>query len=91
MASPRRWDFTLGDRADQALRNWRVTSQTELGAVAATPALVGGDPVVTLEVVRQTGSEHRYEFEVLRLAPKGGTRQRFAIAPDSRAVWGDTR
>jgi hypothetical protein len=69
---------------------WRITSQTELGALAATPALVGGDPVVTLEVARQTSTSHLYEFEVLRLAPTGGTRQRFAVAPDTRAVWGDT-
>jgi hypothetical protein len=90
MASPRRWDLTLGQGSDRPLRGWRVTSQTDLGALAATPALVGGDPVVTLEIAKQTAAKHLYEFEVLRLAPQGGTRQRFALAPDTRAVWGDT-
>jgi hypothetical protein len=83
------WRFTLEDQAGQALRGWRVTSQTGLGALGATPALVGGDPVVVLDVSRQTKSTFLYEYEVLRLARAGGTSLRFAITPASRAVWGD--
>jgi hypothetical protein len=83
------WRFTLEDQAGQALRGWRVTSQTGLGTLGATPALVGGDPVVVLDVSKQTKSTFLYEYEVLRLARAGGTSLRFAITPASRAVWGD--
>ena len=68
---------------------WRVTSQTDLGALAGTPALVGGDPVVVLEVTQQTKARFLYEYEVLRLARAGGTSVRFAIAPEGRVVYGD--
>jgi len=52
----------------------------------ATAALVGGDPVVTLEVVPKTRAA-RYEFLVLRLAPNGETQARLALDP--RAAWGE--
>jgi hypothetical protein len=84
------WRFTLANRDNSPLRGWEVTSKTELGNLAVTPALVGGDPVVTLAVAEQTATRYLYEFEVLRLGAKGGTRQRFALNPDSRTVWGDT-
>jgi hypothetical protein len=84
------WRFTLADRDNSPLRGWEVSSKTELGNLAVTPALVGGDPVVTLAVARQTPTRYLYEFEVLRLGAKGGTRQRFSLDPDSRTVWGDT-
>jgi hypothetical protein len=82
--------FTLSDESGRVVRAWRVTSQDDLGAAAATPALVGGDPVVVVEVTRETKSEFLYEYEVLRLARSGGTSVRFAIAPEGRVVWGDT-
>jgi hypothetical protein len=83
------WRFALTNQAGRTLRGWRVTSQTDLGAVGATPALVGGDPVVVLEVTHQTKTKFLYEYEVLRLARAGGTSVRFAIAPESRVVYGD--
>jgi hypothetical protein len=81
---------TLSNQAGQPVRAWRITSHNELGGSTATPALVGGDPVVVFGVSQQTKAKFLYENLVLRLAPKGGTRQRFAIKADSRAVWGDT-
>jgi hypothetical protein len=42
---------------------------------------------VTLEVSQQTASRFLYEYLVLRLAPSGAIRQRFAL--DARAVWGE--
>jgi hypothetical protein len=83
------WQFTLADQAGQPRRGWRVTSQTDLGALGATPALVGGDPVVVVEVTQQTTANFLYEFQVLRLSRAGGTSVRFAIDPAIRAQWGD--
>jgi hypothetical protein len=81
--------FTLINQAGQPVRAWRVTSQTELGALIGAPALLGGDLVVTLGVTQQTTTRYLYEYLVVRLAPAGGTRQRFAL--DARAVWGDNQ
>jgi hypothetical protein len=83
------WRFALTNQAGRILHGWRVTSQTDLGALAATPAMVGGDPVVVIEVSQQTKTKFLYEYEVLRLARAGGTSVRFAIAPESRVVYGE--
>ena len=83
------WRFALTNQAGRTLRGWRVTSQSDLGALAGTPALVGGDPVVVLEVTQQTKTRYLYEYQVLRLARAGGTSLRFAIAPEARVVYGD--
>lgn len=83
------WRFALTNQAGRILHGWQVTSQTDLGALAATPALVGGDPVVVLEVTQQTKTRFLYEYEVLRLARAGGTNLRFAIAPEARVVYGE--
>jgi hypothetical protein len=80
---------TLNDHAGQPLRGWRITSQTNLGALGATPALVGGDPVVVVETTKQTTAKFLYEFQVLRLTRAGGTSVRFATDPAIRAQWGD--
>ena len=82
------WRLALTNQAGRTLRGWRVTSQSDLGALAGTPALVGGDPVVVLEVSQQTKSRGLYDYQVLRLARAGGTSLRFAIAPESRVVYG---
>jgi hypothetical protein len=82
------WRFTLSDRAGQLLHAWRITSQTDLGSLGATPALVGGDPVVVIEVSRQTTAKFLYEYQVLRLDRGGGASVRFAINPTGRAMWG---
>jgi hypothetical protein len=85
----REWRFTLTNQDGRALRGWRVSGRTRLGAQAATPALVGGDPVVVVEVTKETGTEFLHEYEVLRLARTGGASVRFALAPVTRVVWGD--
>ena len=79
--------FTLLNQAGQAVRAWRVTSQTELGGLIGLPTLLGDDLVVTFAVTQQTTTRFLYEYLVVRLAPAGGTRQRFAL--DARALWGD--
>jgi hypothetical protein len=83
------WRFSLTNQDGQIVRAWRVTSNTGLGSLIATPALVGGDPVVALEISQPTkpGSASRYEYLVLRLGSTGGTRVRFSL--DAHAVWGD--
>jgi hypothetical protein len=86
---PGEWRITLSDQAGQVVRGWRVSSRTRLGAEGATPALVGGDPVVVFEVTKETSREFLYEYEFLRLARAGGTSQRFAVAPAARVNWGD--
>jgi hypothetical protein len=83
------WRFALTNQAGRTLRGWRVTSQTDLGAQGITPALVGGDPVVVLEVTQPSKTRYLYEYQVLRLARTGGTSLRFAIAPEVRVVYGD--
>jgi hypothetical protein len=82
--------FTLTDEGGRVVRAWRVTSQDDLGAATATPALVGGDPVVVIEISKETKKEFLYEYQVLRLARTGGTSVRFALAPEGRVVFGDT-
>ena len=77
----------LLNQAGRALRGWRVTSTNDLGGLRATPALVGGDPVIVLGISQQTTAKFLYEYVVLRLAPNGGTRVRFALDP--HATWGD--
>jgi hypothetical protein len=88
MVSGHEWRFALTSKAGHLVRAWRVTSQTDIGGLLGTPALVGGDPVVTLEASQQTKAKFLWEHLVVRLAPTGVTRQRFAL--DARAVWGDT-
>jgi hypothetical protein len=83
------WRLALTNQAGRTLGGWRVTSHSDLGALAGTPALVGGDPVVVLEVTQQPTTRFRYEYQVLRLARAGGTSLRFAIAPEARVVYGD--
>jgi hypothetical protein len=81
---------TLIDQAGQPRRGWRITSQTDLGALLGeTSALVGGDPVVVVEISQQTKAKFLYEYQVLRLSRAGGTSIRFAIDAAGRAQWGD--
>jgi hypothetical protein len=81
--------FALVDPAGQLVRVWRLSSHSELAmTLGATPALVGGDLVVALEVSHQTTSGLRWEHLVARLGQGGGIRLRVAL--DSRAVWGDS-
>ncbi|TMM28244.1 MAG: hypothetical protein E6F93_12745 [Actinobacteria bacterium] len=80
--------FALVDRSRKVVRAWRVLSKTPLALAqrTLTPALVGGDLVVELDVSRQVRSTLRSEHVVMRLSPTG-MRKRFSL--DAKTVWGD--
>ncbi len=80
--------FALVDRSQKVVRAWRVRSNTPLAPTqrALTPALVGRDLVVQVDVSRQLESKLLFEHVVMRLTPTGG-RDRLSL--DARAVWGD--
>jgi hypothetical protein len=88
LATPHEVRLSLIDKPGHVVRGWRITSQTELGGVAAKAALVHDDLMVMLHVTEQTKTKFQWECLVLRLAPTEGTRLRFAIAPESRVMWG---
>ena len=68
--------FALINRADEIVRAWRVTSRTRLSGMLGAPTVVGGDPVLPLEV----SAQQHWEKLIVRLGPTGGTRVRFALA-----------
>ena len=68
--------FALINRAAEIVRAWRVTSSTRLSGMLGAPTLVGGDPVIPLEV----SAQQHWEKLIVRLGPTGGTRVRFALA-----------
>jgi hypothetical protein len=80
--APREARVALVDRAGRVARAWRVVSGTDVNFGNATSAVVGGDPVVVLDVARPGRIEHI----VLRLGPHGA-RTRFSLA---QAVVGDS-
>jgi len=78
--------FALIDRAGRLLRAWRITSRTTISeSLSATPALVGGDPVVVLLARRPSGPAGNpcrsveAEYLVLRLARSGPSHTLFAL------------
>jgi hypothetical protein len=80
--------LTLTDSGGRVVRAWRITSATELGALQATPVMVGNDLVVTTEVTGTAAGARRHEFLVLRLSPDGHVAR---LALDALNVaWGDT-
>jgi hypothetical protein len=85
--SRRELRFALVNRHGRLVRAWRLLSGTDIsmGGSYTTPELVGGDPVVVIDTTAGTGKAFRWEYEVLRLTPKG-TRARFSLG---RAVYGD--
>jgi hypothetical protein len=68
--------FALVNGADAIVRAWAVTSRTRMSGLAGAPALVGGDPVVPLQV----SAGARWERLVLRLDSFGSTRVRVVLA-----------
>ncbi|HZD00153.1 MAG TPA: hypothetical protein VFA46_08135 [Actinomycetes bacterium] len=88
LVPPHELRLSLIDKAGHTVRAWRITSQTELGGVAAKATMVHHDLVVMLHVTEQTKTKFLWEYLVLRLAPTGGIRVQFAIAPESRVMWG---
>jgi hypothetical protein len=60
------------DGTGQLIREWRITSDNDIALDFATPALVGGDPVVTLGVLDESRPPgDRLEQIVLRLNADG--------------------
>jgi hypothetical protein len=84
-SAPREARYALLDRRGRVVRAWRVVSRTNLGFDFTTPALVGGDLVAVLDVTAGTPPHFKWEYEVLRLGPRG-LRTSFSLA---RAVYGD--
>jgi hypothetical protein len=80
--------FALADKSHRIVRAWRIRSNTQIALAqrALTPALVGGELVVQVDVSRQVKNDILWEHVIMRLAPNG-TRQRFSL--DAKAVWGD--
>jgi hypothetical protein len=80
--------FALVYRSHKIVRAWRVRSKTPLALAqrSLTPALVGGDLVVQVDVSRRLATKFLSEHLVMKLSPTG-TRDRFSL--DAKAVWGD--
>jgi hypothetical protein len=76
--------FALVDRSHKVVRAWRVSSRSRLSLDqrVLTPAQVGGDLVVDVEISRSSRLEH----QVLRLTASGVGRR---LALGAKAVWGD--
>jgi hypothetical protein len=72
--------LALIDRRGRVVRSWRVLSRDQLGFPGSysVPELVGGNPVVVLDVSR-SANDSKWERVVLRLGPRGA-RARFALA-----------
>jgi hypothetical protein len=89
---PRETRFVYRDADGSVIGAWSITTDkpTGLGANAATPGQVDGDPVVTLYVWGKSPPDTAppSEYVVLRLAPDGVTRTRLAL--DTDAFWGDS-
>ena len=76
--------FALVDRSHRVVRAWRVRSRSRLtlDQRVFTPAQVGADLVVELDVSRSS----KVERQVLRLTTSGAGAR---LALDAGAVWGD--
>jgi hypothetical protein len=74
-------------RVSVGSRTWRIVSKTAINFTGYyTPDLVGGDPMIVLDVTAGTpGRNWKWEYEVLRLKPNGA-RIEFSLR---RAVFGD--
>jgi hypothetical protein len=79
--------ISLVNRAGKTMRAWRINSRTDVNLAGYfTPDVVGGDPVVVLDVTAGTpGRNYKWEYEVLRLT-RSGASVRFSLR---HAVFGD--
>jgi hypothetical protein len=75
--------FALINQADGLVRAWSVTSRTRLSGMLGAPVIVGGDPILPLEV----SAQQHWEKLILRLGRTGGTRVRFAL--EDRPIVGE--
>jgi hypothetical protein len=77
-AAPREVRVALVDRAGHVVKAWRVVSRTDINFGYATPEVVGGDPLLVLDVTAGTGTAFKWEYLVLRLGPSG-VRTQFSL------------
>jgi hypothetical protein len=78
--------YALIDRRDRVVSAWRVFSSTEINFHMTVPDLVGSDPVVVFDFMSNAGGVSTWEYEVLRLGPRGA-RVRLSLP---HALWGET-
>jgi hypothetical protein len=79
--------FALVDRAGKVVRAWRITGRTQLAFTPGvlTPAFVGGELVVQLDLSRRSGS--LTEHMILRLGDAGVTGRRFSLAGNAMCCY----
>jgi hypothetical protein len=71
---PREVRVALVDRGGRLVRAWRVVSRTAINLTGFfTPALVGGEPVVSLDATVGRDRSFKWEYVVLRLGRTGAT------------------
>jgi hypothetical protein len=69
--APREVRVALVDRAGRVVRAWRIVSKTDINFGYATPEVVGGEPIVVLDVTAGKDAAFKWEYLVLRLGPNG--------------------
>ena len=60
-AAPHEARFAIVDRRGRLVRSWRIVSRTAISFGYSTLEVVGGDPVVLLDVTAQSGGAFRWE------------------------------
>ena len=83
-SAPHEVRVALVDRRGNVVRAWRVISTTPIN-LHDTPSVLRGAPTLLLDLLEGADTSSRWEYEVVRLAPKG-TPTMFSLP---RAVYGD--
>jgi hypothetical protein len=83
--APREARVALIDRIGHVVRAWRIVSRTDINFGYSTVELAGADPVIVLDATAGTPPSFKWEYQVLRLGPRG-VRAQFSLR---RAVYGD--
>jgi hypothetical protein len=88
--SPLEVHFALVDRVGKVVRAWRVTGRTRLALTPGvlTPALVGGDLVVQIDLSRTAGN--LTEHMILRLGHSGTSGKSFSLAGKTVCCYDET-
>jgi hypothetical protein len=84
-ASPRDARIAMLDLTSRPIRAWRVTSDTDMAAPAALPALVNGDPVVPFDLFKDKPT-WKLEQLAVRLTTSGAP----VRVHLHHNIWGDT-
>lgn len=88
--SPHEVHFALIDRVGKVARAWRLTGRTRLALTPGvlTPAVVGGELVVEIDVSSRAGK--LTEHMILRLGPSGAIGKRFSLAANAVCCYDET-